>query len=401
MGAITTEASGKIAGYIFQFQRALFRLLSSDASNLIVGIETEDDVVEIILDDQLSPKITLEQDKHTVNLDKNTFQDSSKNLWHSLHIWLDSMDEIQKEFSIINYILVTNTEVKEDSFVHQLAAAESENEVQECIRLIKDIASKCIDGKGNAEKIKTVATYPEEKLNFLIRNLELGDINATKDESNLRFATQNLFHLPDDYKQYAEEIYQSLIGFMIQFCQEKWKKKDSAWLDKSRINQRLFQEISIRRVRKFIEKPLMSTSYKEYLQSDSREHLFLKQLITMGISDVFCDQALEHYWGFYSEKVRLEDEGEVLPSEWDERNSGLYDRWRSIFVDEQTFNLDVDEIGKAKKVILKTLDPNYLAPLGQNSTVHNYFTRGNYHYLANTDNAPYFVYWHDLYKNKE
>jgi hypothetical protein len=397
MGAITTEASGKIAGYIFQFQRALFRLLSSDASNLIVGIETEDDVVEIIFDDQLNPKIILEQDKHTVNLDKNTYQDSSKNLWHSLHIWLDSMDECQNKFSIINYILVTNTVVNADSFVHQLAAAKTESEVQECIYLIKEIASKCIDGKGNAEKIKTVAAYPEEKLNFLIKNLELGDINATKDESNLRLATQNLFHLPDDYKKYAEEIYQSLIGFIILFCQEKWKNKDSAWLDQSKINKRLFQEISIRRIRKFIEKPLMSTRYKEYLQSDNSEHLFLKQLITMGIKDIFCDQALEHYWGFYSEKVRLEDEGEALPSEWEERNSGLYDRWKSIFVDEQTFNLDIDEIEIAKKIILKTLDPNYLAPLGQNPTVHNYFTRGNYHYLANTDNASYFVYWHSLY----
>lgn len=76
----------KIAGYIFQFQRALFRLLSSDFSNLVVCIEPEDDVVEIILNNQLSPKINLEQDKHTVNLDKNTYQYSSKNDWNSLHM---------------------------------------------------------------------------------------------------------------------------------------------------------------------------------------------------------------------------------------------------------------------------------------------------------------------------
>lgn len=400
MGAITTEASGKIAGYIFQFQRALYRLLSSDASNLLVGVETEDDVVEIIIDDPLGPHITLEQNKHTVNLNTNTFQDSSKNLWHSLHIWLDSMEECQKKYTKISYILVTNIKVNPNSFVHQLSNAKNKEDVQRCITLIKKAALDSTEGKGNAEIIKAVALYDDTKLEFLIENLELGDFNATYNEADLKQATQNLFHLPDDYKPYAEEIYQSLIGFMISFCQEKWKSKKPAWLDRSKINNRLFREISSRQINKLIEKPLISTSYKEYLKKDNNEHLFLKQLFALGITERFCNLALEHYWGFYSEKVRLEDEGEVLPSEWEERNSVLYERWKSILINEETFNIGIDEIKLGRNTIAKTLDTSYLAPLGRNPTIHGYFTTGNYHYLANTEDNHYFVYWHSSYSKK-
>ncbi len=400
MGAITKEASDKIAGYIFQFQRALYRLLRSDASDVIVGIETEDDVVEITYDVDQGLKITFEQDKHTVKLDKNTYQDSSRNLWHSLHIWLDSMADFQGKYSKINYTLVTNVEVNLGSFVHRLSKAKNEQDIQECIKIIKDFASNSIEGKGNTETIKAVAAFPEEKLKFLIENLELGDINATLDEANLKIATQNLFNLPDDYKQYAEEIYQNLMGYLISFCQEQWKSKEPAWLERSQINKRLFQEISNRKVKKFVEKPLMSTRYKEYLQQDNDEHLFLKQLISVGLPHNFCSLALEHYWGFYSEKVRLEDEGEVLPSEWEERNSALYERWKSILVDEQTFNVGVDELELAKRTIHKTLDISYLAPLGENFTSHHYFTRGNYHYLANVEDSNYFVHWHILFSKR-
>ncbi|MDC5334828.1 hypothetical protein NRA46_16605, partial [Acinetobacter baumannii] len=64
MGDVTTDASKKLAGYIFQIQRALYRILKSDASNLVIGIETDDDVVEISSDDSSVLTVTLEQDKH-------------------------------------------------------------------------------------------------------------------------------------------------------------------------------------------------------------------------------------------------------------------------------------------------------------------------------------------------
>ena len=47
----TKEASPIIAGYIFQVERALYRLFSSEVATTAVGIETDDDVVEISKDE--------------------------------------------------------------------------------------------------------------------------------------------------------------------------------------------------------------------------------------------------------------------------------------------------------------------------------------------------------------
>ncbi|NUG24605.1 hypothetical protein, partial [Acinetobacter lactucae] len=175
MGDVTTDASKKLAGYIFQIQRALYRILKSDASNLVIGIETDDDVVEISSDDSSLLTVTLEQDKHSINPTKNPYQDSSKNLWHTFHIWLDSMEKMQQIYSKINYCLVTNSLVNEKSLAYALSEAIKEDDIDKCILLMRKIADESEDGVGNSRIIKTVLAYSEEKIKFLIRNLELKD----------------------------------------------------------------------------------------------------------------------------------------------------------------------------------------------------------------------------------
>lgn len=105
---ITDEASAKIAGYTFQFQRALYRIFSCETENTIIGIETDDDVVEVKQNVDGTIEIIFEQDKHSIQKSGHPFQDSSKNLWHTLHIWLDTMEEAQKKYKKIGYCFVTN-----------------------------------------------------------------------------------------------------------------------------------------------------------------------------------------------------------------------------------------------------------------------------------------------------
>lgn len=401
MGDVTTDASKKLAGYIFQIQRALYRILKSDASNLVIGIETDDDVVEISSDDSSLLTVTLEQDKHSINPTKNPYQDSSKNLWHTFHIWLDSMEKMQQIYSKINYCLVTNSLVNEKSLAYALSEAIKEDDIDKCILLMRKIADESEDGVGNSKIIKTVLAYSEEKIKFLIRNLELKDCNATEDEEKLKEATINLFHLPKNFENYKNSIYESLLGYLFNFCQERWKSEEAAWLDKDQISNRLYHEISNVNFQRYVEQPLISTKYRQYLSTSNGSHLFIEQLTYLGLPDNYCNKALEAYWGFYSEKVRLEDEGEVLPSQWETRNSALHDRWTHINNNVQTFSTSTDDIHISKQTIQQTLDPNFLAPIGENKTMHPYFTIGNYHYLANLPEYQYYIYWHSIYAKKD
>jgi hypothetical protein len=45
---VTKDASSKILGFLYQMQRALYRIFSCETDNTVIGIETADDVVEEI-----------------------------------------------------------------------------------------------------------------------------------------------------------------------------------------------------------------------------------------------------------------------------------------------------------------------------------------------------------------
>lgn len=397
---ITTEASSKIAGYTFQFQRALYRLFSSESEATIVGIETDDDVVEISRDANGEVQITFEQDKHSIQDSGQPFQDSSKNLWHTLHIWLDSMKSVREKYNSVRYCLVTNKEVPTRAFAAKLSAASEKNKIEECIKEIK-LNAAVVKGKG-ASSIKAVSEYSDDDLYFLIENLNLMDEFATASGSDPKKATIQLFQLPPDLSEKGDEIYSSILGLLVDTCQTSWLDKKPVWLDKTLFTNRLHSEIPAHRMARFVERPLLSTAYKTFLKNNSNEHLFLKQLQHLGSSIDVCDRALEFYWGFYAERARLQTEGDVLPTAWDERNEMLHQRWQ-IIGDSAKMEAEPgsSEDVLARKIFAKTIDGNYTAKLGLHETFQPYFTAGNYHDLANQPDHSCFVHWHSIFASEK
>lgn len=389
----TQEASSKIAGYIFQVERALYRLFSSEVAATTVGIETDDDVVEISKDETGELLIKFEQDKHAIQEVGQPYQDSSKNLWHTLHIWLEAMQEVRKKYANVTYCLVTNKSIPISTFAMALGKAKDDIAINKCIIRIRQTA-KTATGKV-AKTIKAVAAYSDDDLRFLIKNLQLmGDFGTVSGETP-KAATIQLFHLPSDIAAKGPDIYQSVLGLLVDACQEGWKKKQPVWIAKDVVAGRLHSEVAQHRMARFVDQPLFSTSYKQYLNTNGDSHHFLKQLQRLGASTTMCANALSHYWGFYAERVRLRSEGEILPTAWNERNSLLHERWA---MHRDTVKLEADPSAGDDKlgiqIFAKTIDGNYLAPLGLHTTSNPYFTSGNYHDLANQPSHEYFVYWH-------
>ena len=389
----TKEASSKIAGYIFQIERALYRLFSSEVATTAVGIETDDDVVEISRDDLGELFIEFEQDKHSVVEAGHPYKDSSKSLWHTLHIWLEAMQAVRRKYANITYCLVTNKTVPISAFVMALGAAKDDTALNNCIAIIKEKANTATG--EIAETIRAVAAFSDDDLKFLIKNLQLMDDFGTVSGTPPRAATIQLFHLPPDIAEKGLDIYQSVLGLLVDACQEGWKKKQSVWIANDAVADRLHSAVAMHRMAKFVDQPLFSTSYKQYLNANDDSHHFLRQLQRLGADTTMCDKALSHYWGFYSERVRLRSEGEILPTAWNERNSQLHERWamhRDTVKMEADPTVSNDKLGQ--RIFAKTIDGNYLAPLGLHTTSNLYFTSGNYHDLANQPGHAYFVYWH-------
>ena len=100
-------APGPSAGYGYQFERALYWLARSPAG-AVVGIETEDDVA--IRSGAVS---LLEQDKHSIVDGTEPFGDRSRDLWNTLCIWLDAVEESRVDPETTRFLMVTNKVLRE------------------------------------------------------------------------------------------------------------------------------------------------------------------------------------------------------------------------------------------------------------------------------------------------
>jgi hypothetical protein len=296
----TIAAGPKIAGFTFQFQRALYRLFSSEV-NAVIGIETDDDVVELKHLQDGTVEAVFEQDKHSIKDVGQPFQDGSKNLWHTLHVWLEAMPAMRKKYQSIRFCLVTNKTVPNAAFAQKLDQANEPLAIQDCIGHIRQLATDA--NAKESTSLKAVAKFSDEDLTFLIENLKLMDEYGTTSGSSPREATIQLLQLPPDLESKSADIYSSLLGQLVQTCQEAWLKKIPFWITKHPFTRRLHSEIEAHRMTRYVERDFLSAEYKEFLKEDTASHLFLRQLKHLDISDSQCDRALSHYWAFYAERV--------------------------------------------------------------------------------------------------
>lgn len=395
---VTVEAGTKIAGYTYQFQRALHRIFSSVHSNILVGIETGDDVVELRMNEDGAVDAVFEQDKHTIKDGSQPYADGSKNLWHTIHIWLDSAERARTQFSEVRYCLVTNKPVPASAMARRLSDATTEEEVDSCIADIRTRATEV--GKNDTSEIAAVSGFDDEILRFVIQRIELMDANGTIDGVPLKDATIQLLHLTDDMADKGEHIYRGLLGQLVDCCQAAWVNRNPAWLCKSPFTERLQAEINACRVDSYLERSLASIPWREYHKGDAKDLLFIAQLQHLRLSDEYCNRALSHYWSFYSERIRLLKAGIVLQPSWNARDDALHQRWQSIRDEHLEFDDSADDganITAAKKIARDTLSGDHCAPLNGRETSQPYFTMGHYHDLANRQDEDIFVYWHDSF----
>lgn len=399
---INTDASTKIAGFTYQFQRALYRLMSATQTSTLIGIETFDDVAELKLHDDGSVEVTLEQDKHSVQEGGHPYQDSSKNLWHTMRVWLSQIKELKAKHSKVTFFLATNKKVPDSAFVRQLSKASTQLDFIDCIKVIRNLVEEV---KGAAkDDLAIVASHDDADITYVLENLVLFDQHDEGSGISLRQTTIQLFQLHTNLLNDANSIYQSLIGELVDTCQTRWLLREPAWFTPQKFKDRLSEEVKRRSLDKYLDKDMLSTGFKEYVKSDSRDHLFLKQLSRIDVPAVHINDELDNYWAFYLERARLIDEGVVFPEDWESREFELHKRWKGYLRNITLANLGVPEQNSEKfgrELFAKTVDPEYRAKLGSHATNNPYFTQGHYHQLANNPLNPYFVYWHDSFLSSD
>jgi len=191
-----------------------------------------------------------------------------------------------------------------------------------------------------------------------------------------------------------------LIGLMVQLCATAWREGRPALLSKEPFMNRLEAEVAEHRRSRLYEQSWMSLSLQAYLKQDPEKFLFMKQLTRINVKGDAWHDALAHYWGFYTERARLTEIGDILPKHWEARNDELVQRWRQIANNHDDSSDSTLEV-TSRKIYTKTMNGEYHAQLGENRSSNWYFTAGNYHELANGEHSDYFVHWHPEFKRSE
>ncbi|MFM0328958.1 ABC-three component system protein [Paraburkholderia strydomiana] len=390
---IDTAATPTIAAFRFQFERALYALLSADTLNKRVGIETLDDVADLTTRSDGTVVARLEQDAHTVREGHHPFQDSSRKFWHTLRVWLSHLVNL-RDYAEVVFCLVTNAKVPEGALARQLSNTTEENVGEAVAWLRAKAAEVCENGKSAAKKeAEKVIEYSDADLAYLLLRLELLDEGGATPSLQPRDATMQRFVLHTGVADQQEEIYERLLGYAIEQCRRAWQKNEPAWLWPQMFRDVLHEEVTRRSLNRYLDRPMMSTGFKTYVQKGGKDHYFLRQLARLGLPDGTIDNHLDKYWAFYAERVHLEDAG-INPDDWLAREDELHQRWRTCRENAEMELEDATPEQLGKRTLAKTLDDSFRAPLGEYETRNLYFTHGHYHELANRPSAPCFVFWH-------
>ena len=197
---------GTVAGFDYQFERALYWLAQSPAG-AVIGIETDDDVAVHTPNESL-----FEQDKHS-NQDKGKpFGDRSSDLWNTLAIWLDAIEKKDVTIETTRFLMVTNKTLP-DCIFKQIGRAETESEITACIKTLGKAGLDPPDEISSLVK-RVMRSNSRGVLRDLLARVDSVDASDATGGAELRRKTIELLPLPDWCASTADSILDELRGWL-------------------------------------------------------------------------------------------------------------------------------------------------------------------------------------------
>lgn len=320
MALATHTAAGQAAGYLFQPERALYWLAACPAGSS-VGIETEDDVVVALL----GGATFREQEKHTIQPGHEPFGDRSKDLWNTLKIWLQGVNDGEIVLPQSTFYLTTNA-ILPDCIVKRLGRPNRQLD-----QLIKDLREAGKDPPETISKlVAAVLANDDQDLKALLDRVRFEDgSNATSGDA-LRLNVAGLLHLPKAMPW--DDLLNALGGWVYSRTLSMWRAQKPAIITRDAFDtqyQRLLQLHSVK-FKKAKPEHLLPIPASEV---DNFKHsMFVKQLRCVSLVDeeVEVTTAIADFIRCGVEQFRLSQEGDLAQEDIVAFEGNLVRRWQEI-----------------------------------------------------------------------
>ena len=365
------SAAPSFYGYGFQLYRVLDRLLSDPGAQR-VAIETIDDIVK-----HDAQGITLEQDKATV-VNTNPLTNSSVNFWKTLLIWVDQ--EADDGQTICGYTLVTNSSVtpQRNSFIARIMSRAPGDETA----IVEDLLRfTCGD-----DQIMNIVGQLVKKKSVLLRVIAKTDVlfNVQDDVASLASKIQCPANL-------REQVAADLVGWLFVLCMNSWKGRRSACVARDAMLEQMCEITQRHRTDRWRIRPeaaLVLTAEDILAQRGKR---FVEHLIHIDTLDEDIENAIGDYLRVQSEKTRLLEEGEVLPSDFVALDDNCHRHWKRTASEVAVAYKSLLPVERGKLIYAKSLAVQ--ATLASQDITDEYFRSGTYQRLAEVD----LVWWNPNY----
>ena len=273
-------AKGPLAGYLFQFEKALLVISKLEDSKDYISVEEADDIAT---HEENGTIILTYQAKNSISATGTTFENTSRALWRTFEIWIEKLltgifDNNTK------FICSTNKKIPNSSLLHQIKNENYSDVIDLINALLKEQEEKLKDilskdpkkGKSVQQTIKSIKYILSNSSSFEIiaKNIDIEDEEVVK----IKFLNQ--LHLSDSYSQDSKDsIFEEFYGWITLGSKSKWMNGDEARFTKKQFDDKFFlinNTSSIVNVI-FRTKEVLGTISQEDIKKKKTE-LFVKQL---------------------------------------------------------------------------------------------------------------------------
>ncbi|MEN6325627.1 MAG: ABC-three component system protein [Syntrophomonas sp.] len=373
------DASGQMAGYLYQILAALYLLLDNRDSNAQICIEKFDDIAFVEQDEP----IIMVQTKHQLYR-AGSLSDTSVDLWRTIKSWCDSIYNSPTHLYNTNFVILTTAAAQENTAAYYLKKHTNRN-TDEAKRLLS-VAASAATVQANDNYYRAFLNMSPELQDNLIRHIYVYDnsLNISNLKTDImgyvRYAT-----LP----MYEEKVYDSVLGWWIRAVIESLCSEQSVFINRIQLQQVIFDIGSGYKADSlpidvdFTHDP--SDAELDELIPENR--IFIEQLKLISLSNDRLRRSIREYYNAFRQRSLWIREQLLLANELQDYEAVLVDEWNRLFAimkeNLTDYGDELTEQQKAKtgRALFGDVE-NLNLPIRERVT-QPFIMRGSYHGLAN------------------
>jgi len=373
------DASGQMAGYLYQVLAALYLLLDSRDSDAQICIEKFDDIAFVEQDEP----VLMIQTKHQLYRPGN-LSDTSVDLWRTIKSWCDSINNSPTHLHDTHFAILTTAMAQENTAAYYLRKDANRN-TDEAMRLLIDTA-RAATVQANEKFYSTFLGLSPELQDNLIRHTYIYD--NSQNISNLKTDIMRYIRYAT-LPQFEEKVYNSVLGWWISAVIQCLCSEDPVFINRIQLQQVIFD---IGSGYKADSLPIDVDAYYDPSESELNElipetRIFIEQLKLISLSHDRLRRCIREYYNAFRQRSLWVREQLLLANELQDYEAVLVDEWNRLFaimkenLADYGEELTEQQKAKAGRDLFGNIE-NLNLPIRERVT-QPFIMRGSYHDLAN------------------